>query len=1079
MPGIGIGLGLELGGGGGQLTETAIAAALVAKGLTDAQGRAAIGGASSVAAGLRAVGLTVMASPAPTPTPGPSPTPSAYLPSLASAPVAAYGPAKMVEGYSGPAMRVRAASGGAEQDIAFGANGQADLSGLSTAGNAYTVSIVYDQTGAGRHLTQPTVANQPTLNIVDGRGEFITDTTARFFLVPAAVTFDRADHAAYFVGRQVRSAAYSSWLTMGTAPDLAYQAFSGTPTMQGIGTSTVSPAPAYTSNPGASRSVVSMVSRSSGLTTMRDEDAATSATSLGALALTTGGKVGGGHINTSLIMEALVIYPAGHPSADATAVRASLRTRYGTRAATTASVYFLGDSITNSTGALPGRGIARLVSDALSDQGIVCYGAGTNGATVAANTRPNWPISTAAKRVLHLWLGTNNYLVNAASFTGSITGTTLTVEATGSGTIAIGAILYGPGVAAGTTITAGSGTSWTVSAAQAVPSAALKTTQQASQVVSWLEAAADWARANGGFTHVVCGTALPRSTGFDDTMEAQRLAMNAAIRSSAKWEAVADYAADSVYGVAGTSVSDPNRASNKTSLYSDGTHPGATGGHAFMVPIAKAAIEAALATAGSGGGSSGTPAPAWTVAPAITGPAQVGQTLTGADGTISNGTVSVRQWVRDSSSITGANANTYTLTSADLGAQITYLVTATGAGGSAVQGSSPTAAVTAASTTPTVTLSGAQTKAEGNSGATLFTYTVARSAATGAVSVPWTFTAGDTGADDFTGGVYPAGGTVDMADGAAAGTITISVNGDTTVEASETFTVSIAAPSGYSAGAAMSATGTVSNDDAPAQTGDLLDNVTAAPAGAYSLRRLKTSYAGPAINVVRADGTAQDIGFTSSGDLDTAALLAFTGTTSSSTGTVATWYDQSGNGRHWTNATASTQPSIVATGAVLTRNGKPMILFGASKLLNSPLSASATVRSLRIVADHRSNSNSDILRASASGGWEVRYSAAHGLQVLVQGGSVQFTTSTLETLNVSSTLAIDWNAGAYSASIDGGTATTGTASGTFTAGLTSVLGGSTSQAFGVATVLDFQGAILSSTDSTAIQASQKAYWGTP
>jgi hypothetical protein len=52
-----------------------------------------------------------------------------------------------------------------------------------------------------------------------------------------------------------------------------------------------------------------------------------------------------------------------------------------------------------------------------------------------------------------------------------------------------------------------------------------------------------------------------------------------------------------------------------------------------------------------------------------------------------------------------------------------------------------------------------------------------------------------------------------MADGVASGTITISVNGDTTVEPDEQFTVSIAAPSGYAAGSAMSATGTILNDD--------------------------------------------------------------------------------------------------------------------------------------------------------------------------------------------------------------------------------------------------------------------------
>ncbi len=113
----------------------------------------------------------------------------------------------------------------------------------------------------------------------------------------------------------------------------------------------------------------------------------------------------------------------------------------------------------------------------------------------------------------------------------------------------------------------------------------------------------------------------------------------------------------------------------------------------------------------------------------------------------------------------------------------------------------------------TVMISAAQSKSEGNSGATLFTYTVTRSASSGAVAVPWAFTAGTTSADDFTGGAYPAGGTVNMADGVATGTFTVSVAGDTVVEGDETFTVLISTPSGYVAGSATSATGTILNDD--------------------------------------------------------------------------------------------------------------------------------------------------------------------------------------------------------------------------------------------------------------------------
>lgn len=125
--------------------------------------------------------------------------------------------------------------------------------------------------------------------------------------------------------------------------------------------------------------------------------------------------------------------------------------------------------------------------------------------------------------------------------------------------------------------------------------------------------------------------------------------------------------------------------------------------------------------------------------------------------------------------------------------------------------------VTPSGALPTVTLTSASvSQAEGNSGATSYVFTVTRSASAGAASVPWSFSAGTTSADDFVGGSYPAGGTVDMANGVASGTITIQVQGDTTPESNETFTVSITAPGGYAAGAIMSATGTIINDDAEA-----------------------------------------------------------------------------------------------------------------------------------------------------------------------------------------------------------------------------------------------------------------------
>lgn len=123
---------------------------------------------------------------------------------------------------------------------------------------------------------------------------------------------------------------------------------------------------------------------------------------------------------------------------------------------------------------------------------------------------------------------------------------------------------------------------------------------------------------------------------------------------------------------------------------------------------------------------------------------------------------------------------------------------------------------------PTITLSTSQSKPEGNSGPTLFTATVTRSAAGVSLVVPFSIALGSMDGSDFTGGVAPTGGTLTIAAGALSASADFSVNGDTTVEPDEAFTISISPPSGYSAGARMSATYGVLNDDVAAPAGPTL-----------------------------------------------------------------------------------------------------------------------------------------------------------------------------------------------------------------------------------------------------------------
>jgi hypothetical protein len=112
---------------------------------------------------------------------------------------------------------------------------------------------------------------------------------------------------------------------------------------------------------------------------------------------------------------------------------------------------------------------------------------------------------------------------------------------------------------------------------------------------------------------------------------------------------------------------------------------------------------------------------------------------------------------------------------------------------------------------------------------------------------------------------------------------------------------------------------------APSLLLDLYPNAAAA----YSVRKLRSAYSGSAIRVRRAsDNTEQDIGF-SSGNLDTTALTSFC---SGTNGFVTTWYDQSGNGRNATQSTAINQPQIVSSGSLLTKYGKPNLVFSTQFL---------------------------------------------------------------------------------------------------------------------------------------------------
>lgn len=102
-------------------------------------------------------------------------------------------------------------------------------------------------------------------------------------------------------------------------------------------------------------------------------------------------------------------------------------------------------------------------------------------------------------------------------------------------------------------------------------------------------------------------------------------------------------------------------------------------------------------------------------------------------------------------------------------------------------------------------------KAEGNTGTTLFTFTVTRSASVGTASANWSIVHGTTDSADFSG---LTSGIVSFANGQLTRTITVSVVGNTLAEASEAFSVLLSNPTNATLTTA-SASSVIANDDLP------------------------------------------------------------------------------------------------------------------------------------------------------------------------------------------------------------------------------------------------------------------------
>jgi hypothetical protein len=262
----------------------------------------------------------------------------------------------------------------------------------------------------------------------------------------------------------------------------------------------------------------------------------------------------------------------------------------------------------------------------------------------------------------------------------------------------------------------------------------------------------------------------------------------------------------------------------------------------------------------------------------------------------------------------------------------------------------------------------------------------------------------------------------------------------------------------------------------PTQLSYILNVYTGATA-AYSLRKLSTTYTGYAVRVQRKnDGATQNIGFTSSGELDTTALLSFVG---SNNARVQIWYDQSGNGRNLDDGGTGVGPYIVSGGTLITQGGKASTYFGGSVDLmswtGSAFNIATSNTTIALVAKRNSSNTGTI--------WgNTNYQNNFGTtQVQISSGSIivgSFGTG-FDTFSQATVLRISGGSKAYFNGTQ--SSTTNTTSLSNVANSTVVLGNrqQNDTPYGGFFSEGIWWALDQTSNRTGIETNQKSYYGTP
>lgn len=249
-------------------------------------------------------------------------------------------------------------------------------------------------------------------------------------------------------------------------------------------------------------------------------------------------------------------------------------------------------------------------------------------------------------------------------------------------------------------------------------------------------------------------------------------------------------------------------------------------------------------------------------------------------------------------------------------------------------------------------------------------------------------------------------------------------------------------------------------------------NTYSGATAAYSLRKLRSAYSGNAIRVVRTgDAATLNIGFTSSGELDTTALLNFI--TGSTSGLVDVWYDQSGNGR---DLTQSSRPVIVSGGTLLTQNSKPSVYFNNNYMEFGTQFNVATPNTTIALVAKRGTGNTGVMFGNLN--YQNNFGTTN-IQIQTGGITVGSFGTGFDTFSQATVLRVSANSKAY---LNGTQSSTTNTTSLSNVGNSIIVLGNRYQN-DLPYVGFFSEGIWWATDQTSnrtgIESNQKAYYGTP